>query len=93
MVDDLMRDPAVILQDVVVFGAGGTGDAFRDGLFPPTEHQPGHIQQPAGLIEALKGRGGGEVPGFLGVARPGYRSVSRRGVWGSRAVWIGIQLE
>ena len=58
MIDDLMRDPAVILQDVVVFGAGGAGDAFRDGLFPPTEHQPRYLQQPAGLFEALKGRGG-----------------------------------
>jgi hypothetical protein len=61
MIDDLMRDPAVILQDVVVFGAGGAGDAFRDGLFPPTEHQPGHIPHRTGLFEALEGRGEGEV--------------------------------
>lgn len=86
MIDDLMRDPAVILQDVVVFGAGGAGDAFRDGLFPPTEDQPRHIQHRSGHLRRSRGRRGGQVPRSLGVARPGYRSVSRRGVWGSRAV-------
>lgn len=56
MIDDLMRDPAVILQDVVVFGAGGAGDAFRDGLFPPTEDQPRHIPAP---VRRSRDEGGG----------------------------------
>lgn len=33
MINDLVRDPTVILQDIIVLGAGGDGEAFRDGLF------------------------------------------------------------
>lgn len=33
MVDHLVRDTAVVLQDVVVLCAGGFGDSLRHGLY------------------------------------------------------------
>lgn len=31
MIDLLMRQPAIILQDIIVFGTEGFGDFFGDG--------------------------------------------------------------
>jgi len=54
MINNLMRNPSVILQDIIILGAGGDGETFGDGLFPSCVSQT----YPVAVIEVLEGRAG-----------------------------------
>lgn len=75
MVDLLVRQAAVVLEDVVILGASGLDKLLGDGL-------QGNVSIHRAAEKAAHGGLKGHSPGYRPGGRPGYRGASRHGTWG-----------